>query len=90
MVVKGMQNWVKNNTIIICVTVIVLWAITAATILVVTGNTGALRSAVIALAPVVPSLLTLLGINQRVKEEKAEVETVHEKITNGDVTDVSS
>lgn len=85
-----MRSWVQNNTITICATVIVLWAITAATILVVTGNTGALRSAVIALAPVIPSLLTLLGINQRVKETKSEVETVHEKITNGDVTDAPS
>jgi hypothetical protein len=84
-----MQHWVKNNTIIICATVIVLWAITAATILVVTGNTGALRSAVIALAPIVPSLLTLLGINQRVKEVKEQTDATHEMITNGDVTDAS-
>lgn len=86
-----MKSWVKSNTIIICATVIILWAIAAATILVVTGNTGALRSAVIALAPIVPSLLTLLGINQRVKEAKEEVESVHESvhhvITNGDATD---
>lgn len=82
-----MANWVRNNTIVICATVIVLWAITAATILVVTGNTGALRSAVIALAPIVPSLLTLLGINQRVKEAKNEMESVHKTITDGDMTD---
>lgn len=82
-----MMTFVKNNTVIICGTLIVMWAITAATILVVTGNTGAIRSAVIALAPIIPSLLTLLGINQKIKEAKAAVDAVPHKIQNGDATD---
>lgn len=84
-----MSGFVKNNAIIICGTVIIVWAISAATLLVATNHTDAVRSAVIALAPIIPSLLTLLGINQRLKEAKEEMEAVHKTITNGDNSDVS-
>lgn len=89
MVVKGVSKFLKNNATLICGTVIILWAITSATILVVTNHSGAIRSALIAIAPVIPSLLTLLGINQRIKETKEEVQTVHKTITDGDNSDAS-
>lgn len=85
-----MTQFVKNNTIAICATAIVIWSITAVVVLVVTGNGAAVRTIIITLTPIIPSLLTLLGVGQKVKETKAEVETVHEKIVNGDTTDVSS
>jgi hypothetical protein len=90
MVVKGLTTFVRNNTIIICATVIVIWAISAATVLIVTGNADVVRAAVLGLSPIITSLLTLFGLNQRVKEAKQEVEAVHQKITNGDTTDVTS
>jgi Fe2+ transport system protein B len=89
MVVKGMKEFLKNNTIIICATVIILWAMSAVTVLVVTGNTMGLRTIVGVLGPVIVNLATLIGINVRVKEAKGEVRAVHEVITNGDATDAA-
>lgn len=89
MVVKAVKQFVKNNTIIICATVAFMWAIAAAVVLVVTNHSDAIRSLVIALAPVVPSVLTLIGLNEKVRQTKEEIKAVHETITNGDVTDAS-
>jgi hypothetical protein len=84
-----MQQFLKNNTIIICATVIILWGMTAVTILVVTNNTMGLRTIVTLLGPVIVNLATLIGISVKVKEAKGEVQAVHSVITNGDVTDAS-
>lgn len=85
-----MKQFLKNNTIIICCTIIVLWAIAAVTILIVTGNYMTLRSLISLLSPVVSSLAVLLGVNVRIKEAKEQVSAVSDKISNGDATDAPS
>ena len=82
-----MKQFLKNNTIVICSTIIVLWAMSAATVLVVTGNYMSLRSLVGLLSPAVSSLAVLLGVNVRIKEAKEQVTAVNDKISNGDGTD---
>jgi hypothetical protein len=85
-----MKQFLKNNTIIICATVIILWGMTAVTILVVTDNTMGLRTVVSLLGPVIVNLATLIGISVKVKEVKGETQAVHSVITNGDTTDTTS
>lgn len=85
-----MKQFLKNNTIVICGTVIVLWAISAATILIVSGNYMSLRSLIALLSPAVSSLAVLLGVNIRIKETKEQVTAVSDKISNGDSNDAAS
>lgn len=85
-----MKQFLKNNTIIICATVIILWAMTAVTVLVVTGNAMGLRTIVSLIGPAIVNLATLIGISVKVKEAKGEVQAVHSVITNGDATDAPS
>lgn len=85
-----MKQFLRNNTIVICGTVIVLWAISATTVLIVTGNYMTLRSLVALLSPAVSSLAVLFGVNVRIKEAKEQVSAVSDKISNGDATDAPS
>lgn len=84
---RGVKQFLKNNTVIICCTIIVLWAISAATILVVTGNYMSLRSLIALLSPAISSIAVLLGVNVRLKEAKDQVTAVSDKISKGDATD---
>ena len=96
-----MKQFLKNNTVIICGTVIILWAIAGAVILIVTGNYMSLRSLIGLLSPAVSSLAVLLGVNVRLKEAKEQatvgileakeqLSAVSDKIGNGDATDTPS
>lgn len=85
-----MKQFLKNNTIIICATVIILWAMTAVTVLVVTDNTMGLRTIVSLIGPAIVNLATLIGISVKVKEVRGETQAVHSVITNGDTTDAPS
>lgn len=84
-----MTQFLKKNTILICGTIIVVWSITAATILIVTGNYMSLRSLISLLSPAVSSLAVLLGVNVRLKEAKEQVTAVSDKIGNGDANDAA-
>lgn len=85
-----MKQFLKNNTIIICATVIILWGMTAVTILVVTDNTMGLRTIISLISPVIVNLVMILGLGSKLKEAKGQVEDVHSLIANGDSTDASS
>jgi hypothetical protein len=98
---KGMKQFLKNNTIIICGTVIILWVITGSVILIVTGNYMSLRSLISLASPAISSLVVLLGVNVRLKEAKEQaaagiqqardqLSAVSDKISNGDTTDAPS
>jgi hypothetical protein len=84
-----MKQFLKNNTIVICATVIILWGMTAVTVLVVTNNTTGLRTIINLLGPVVVNLVTILGLGSKLREAKSQVEDVHTLISNGDTNDAS-
>lgn len=88
---RVMKEFVKNNVIVICATIIILWAISAVTVLIITGNFMTVRSLVTLLTPTISSLFVLLGISGKVGKVRDEVKgglnDVKETITNGDVTD---